>query len=66
MTAETGALSWGRVGGTDVNISTAVSVALSGRETGNWMEGRESDEFSTLCGFVQLDFILGQKIAIDV
>lgn len=52
--------------GTDFAVATVVSVAISGRESGDWMGARESDEFLTLCRFVPLDFILGQEIEIDV
>ena len=50
---------WGRVGRTDFSGHLYWSqLAVSGREIGNWMEGRESDEFFILCGSVPFDVML--------
>lgn len=35
------------------------SMGLFGKGNWDWIRGRESDEFFTLCDFVPLDFILG-------
>lgn len=52
-------LPWGRVGRTDFSGHLYWSqLAVSGREIGNWMEGRESDEFFILCGSVPFDVML--------
>ena len=58
-TSEMQVLHWGRLGRTDCSGHLYQSqLDVSGRKIGNWMEGRESDEFFILCGSVPFDFML--------